>query len=157
MENCFKRASEVMQENFGHIVEMSLASCADNKVTVREVHAYYKDGKMYVLGKSTNSLMHDISKCPRIGMCHASHNIYGNAKSLGHPLDAANAELRKFLKKQFSLNYSDYVEERDPEMRIVEITVTQAETFTRYHRYEIDFENKTAVRDHTQPVYIYRQ
>ena len=156
MDNCFKRACEVMQENFGHIVEMSLASCRNNEVTVREVHAYYRDGKMYVLGRASNSLMRDIAVCPRIGMCHASHNIYGMAKSLGHPLDAANADLRKFLKKQFSMNYSDYVEERDPEMRIIEITVTQAETFTRYHHYEIDFERETAARDHTQPVYIYR-
>ncbi len=156
MENCFKRACEVMQENFGHIVEMSLASCQNNRVTVREVHAYYNNGKMYVLGKASNSLMHDIAVCPRVGMCHASNNIYGTAKSLGHPLDASNADLRKMLKRQFSMNYSDYVEERDPEMRIIEITVTEAETFTRYHRYEIDFVNQTATRDHTQPVYIYR-
>lgn len=156
MENFFKRAREVMQENFGHIIEMSLASCNDNKVTVREVQAYYRDGKVYVLGKSSNSLMHDIAVCPRVGMCHASHNIYGTARSLGHPLDAANANLRKLLKKQFSLNYSDYVQESNPDMRIIEITVTQAETFTRYHRYEIDFERETATRDHTQPVYIYR-
>ena len=54
------------------------------------------------------------------------------------------------------MNYNDYVDERDSEMRIVEITVTQAETFTRYHRYEIDFEKAIATRDHTQPVYIYR-
>ena len=157
MENCFNRAVEVMQENFGHIVEMSLASCRDNNVSVREVNAYYNDGKVYVLSKAGNSLMHDIAVCPRVGMCHASHNIYGTARSLGHPLDAANANLRKMLKRQFSMNYSDYVEERDPDMRIVEITVTHAETFTRYHRYEIDFTNQTATRDHTQPVYIYRQ
>lgn len=157
MENCFKRACEVMQENFGHIVEMSLASCCDNKVSIREVHAYYRDGKMYLLSKASNSLMHDIQSCPGVGMCHASNNIYGTARSLGHPLDASNADLRKFLKRQFSMNYSDYVNESNPEMRIVEITVTHAETFTRYHRYEIDFVNQTATRDHTQPVYIYRQ
>ena len=47
--NCFKRAQEVMQENFGHIVEMCLASCVDNKVTVRDLNTYYRDGKFYVL------------------------------------------------------------------------------------------------------------
>ncbi len=156
MDNCYNRALEVMQDNFGHIVEISLASCRNNRVSVREVNAYYRDGKVYVLSKASNSLMHDIAECSRVGMCHASHNIYGNARSLGHPLEASNAELRKFLKKQFSMNYNDYVDERDPEMRIVEITVTQAETFTRYHRYEIDFEKALATRDHTQPVYIYR-
>ena len=36
------------------------------------------------------------------------------------------------------------------------ITLTDAETYTRYHRYEIDFVNGTADRDHTQPLFIYR-
>jgi len=156
MENCFNRAKEVMQENFGHIVEMCLASCVDNNVSVRDLNVYYDNGKMYILSKQGNSLMHDIAINPRVGLCHASHNIYGTAKSLGHPLEQQNAELRKMLKKQFSLNYDEYVAEHNPEMRIVEITVTTAETYTRYHRYEIDFTKQEATRDHTQPVYIYR-
>lgn len=156
MENCIKRAREVMQENFGHVVEMCLASCADNNVSVRDLSAYYDDGKFYVLSKQGNSLMHDIALNPRVGMCHGSHTIYGTARSLGHPLEDKNAALRKTLKRQFSLNYDEYVTEHNPEMRIVEIIVTRAETFTRYHRYEIDFIKDEAVRDHTQPVCIYR-
>ena len=156
MDNCIIRAKEVMQENFGHIVEMCVASCVDNNVTVRDVNTYYNDGKFYILSKATNSLVKDISINPRVGLCHGSHNIYGNAKSLGHPLEASNAALRKKLKKQFSLNYDEYVAEHNPEMRIVEVTVTHAETYTRYHRYEIDFTKGEATRDHTQPVYIYR-
>lgn len=156
MVNCFERAKEVMQENFGHIVEMCVASCVDNNVTVRDVNAYYDKGKFYILSKAGNSLVHDIAINPRVGLCHASHNIYGTAKSLGHPLESKNANLRKMLKKQFSLNYDEYVTEHNPEMRIVEITVTRAETYTRYHRYEIDFEKGEAERDHTQPIYIYR-
>lgn len=157
MDNCFDRAREVMQDNFGHVVEMSLASCVDNNVTVRDVNAYYDDGKFYVLSKQGNSLMHDIAANPRVALCHGSHNVYGTAQSLGHPLEAKNAALRKKLKRQFSLNYDEYVTEHNPEMRIVEITVTAAETFTRYHRYEIDFVKGEATRDHTQPMYIYRQ
>ena len=156
MDKYYQRAQEVMQENFGHVVEMCLASCVDNNVTVRDLNVYYEDGKMYILSKQGNSLMHDIAINPRVGLCHASHSIYGTARSLGHPLVKTNAALRKKLKKQFSLNYDEYVTEHDLDMRIVEITVTRAETFTRYHRYEIDFVNKTVVRDHTQPVYIYR-
>lgn len=156
MDNCFERAKEIMQENFNHIVEMCLASCVNNNVTVRDLNTYYDNGKFYVLSKAGNSLVRDIAVNPRVGLCHGSHNIYGIAKSLGHPLEAKNAALRKMLKRQFSLNYDEYVTEHDPEMRIVEITVTQAETYSRYHRYEIDFEKGEATRDHTQPVYIYR-
>ncbi|MCM1195297.1 MAG: hypothetical protein NC099_01940 [Corallococcus sp.] len=156
MANCFERAKEVMEENFGHVVELCLASCVDSNVTVRDLNAYYENGKFYILSKESNSLIRDISVNPRVGLCHGSHNIYGTAKSLGHPLEKQNAALRKTLRKQFSLNYDEYVTEHNPEMRIVEVTVTAAETYTRYHRYEIDFVNQTASRDHTQPVYIYR-
>lgn len=152
----YKRALEVMTENFSHITEMCLASSANNIVAARDLHAYYRDGKMYVLSKMGNTLMKDIRVNPNVGMCHGSHNMQGVARSLGHPLDAQNADLRKLMKKQFSMNYDEYVTEDNPNMRIVEITLTHAETFTRYHRYEIDFVNGTAVRDHTEPLFIYR-
>ena len=152
----YERALEVMEENFGHIVEMSLASAANGVVAARDVHAYYHDGKMYVLSKTTNTFMHHIAVCPNVGLCHGSHNMQGVAKSLGHPCEEQNAELRKELKRQFSLNYTDYVAESNPDMRIVEITLTNAETYTRYHRYEIDFVNQTAERDHTVPLFKYR-
>ena len=155
-ERVYTRGLEVMEENFGHVVEMSLGSAADGEVEVRDVNAYYIDGKMYVLSKVNNKLMRHISKCPNVGLCHGPHKMQGVARSLGHPLDAANIELRKQLKKEFSLNYDEYVTESNPDMRIVEIAITRAETFTRYHRYHVDFVNKCAERDHTEPIFRYR-
>ena len=125
-ERVFTRGLEVLGENFGHVVEMSLGSAADGEVAVRDVNAYYDDGKMYVLSKITNTFMHHIAKCPNVGLCHGSHNMQGVARSLGHPLDPQNADLRKKLKKEFSLNYDEYVTETNTDMRIVEITVTKA-------------------------------
>lgn len=155
-ERVFTRGLEVMEENFGHLVEMSLGSSADGEVEVRDVHAYYVDGKMYVLSKINNTLFRHLAKCPNVGLCHGPHKMHGVARSLGHPLDPSNADLRKKLRKEFSLNYDEYVTESNPEMRIVEITITKAQTFTRYHRYMIDFVNKTAERDHTEPIFRYR-
>ena len=155
-ERVYKRAREVMEENFGHIVEMSLASCANGVVAVRDVNAYYHNGKMYVLSKITNTLMHHIAVCANVGLCHGSHNMQGVARSLGHPCEPQNKDLRQKLKKQFSLNYDEYVKESSPDMRIVEIALTNAETYTRYHRYEIDFVKQTADRDHTEPLFVYR-
>ena len=155
-ERVYKRALEVMEENFGHVVEMSLGSSADGEVAVRDLNAYYVDGKMYVLSKITNTLMHHIAKCPNVGLCHGSHNMQGVARDLGHPLEQANADLRKKLKKQFSMNYDEYVTESNPDMRIIEIDITKAETYTRYHRYNVDFVNKCAERDHTEPMFRYR-
>ena len=155
-ERVFTRGLEVLEENFGHVVEMSLGSAANGEVAVRDVNAYYHDGKMYVLSKITNTFMHHIAVCPNVGLCHGSHNMQGVARSLGHPLDQQNADLRKRLKKEFSLNYDEYVTESNPDMRIVEITLTKAETFTRYHRYAVDMVAHTAERDHTVPLFKYR-
>lgn len=155
-EKVYKRALEVMTANFSHVVEMCLATSANDIVAVRDLHAYYRDGKMYILSKTSNTLMHHIAINPNVGMCHGPHNMQGVARSLGHPCEAQNAEIRKTMKKQFSLDYDEYVTEDNPEMRIVEITLTHAETFTRYHRYEINYTEQTAVRDHTQPLFIYR-
>lgn len=152
----YKRALEVMEDNFGHMTIMSLGTCADNVVAVRDLHAYYHNGKMYLLAKTNNTLMHDIAKNPNVGLCHSAHNMQGVARSLGHPLEPQNADLRKRLKKEFSLNYDEYVTEDNPEMRIVEITLIRAETFTRYHRYEISFAEGAASRDHTEPYLLYR-
>ena len=155
-ERVYQRALEVMEENFSHIVEMSLASCANDVVAVRDVHAYYHEGKIYLLSKTTNTFMQQIAVCSNVGLCHGSHNMQGVAKSLGHPCEPQNEDLRKALKKQFSLDYDDYVTESNPDMRIVEITLTKAETFTRYHRYAIDYLTQTAERDHTVPLFKYR-
>ncbi|MCM1289480.1 MAG: hypothetical protein NC132_02365 [Corallococcus sp.] len=152
----YKRALEVMTENFSQVTEMCLATSANDIVAARDLHAYYHDGKMYVLSKIGNTLMHDVQINPNVGLCHGSHNMQGVARSLGHPLDKQNAAMRKAMKREFSLNYDEYVTEDNTDMRIVEITLTHAETFTRYHRYEIDFVNKTAERDHTHPLFIYR-
>ena len=152
----YNRALEVMTENFSHVTEMCLASCSNNVVAARDLNAYYHDGKMYVLSKLSNTLMRDIAVNPNVGLCHGSHNMQGTARSLGHPLDEQNAKIRKVMKREFSLNYDEYVTEDNPDMRIVEITLTNAETFTHFHRYKIDFVNQTAERDHTQALFIYR-
>lgn len=156
MENYFVRGMEVLDENFGHMVEMCLASQSNGVISIRDLHAYYSDGKMYVLSKLNNKLMKDIAVNPNVALCHGPSSMHGVAVSVGHPCDAQNAELRKRLKREFALDYSEYVEESNPGMRIVEITLTNAETYTRYHHYEIDFVTQTATRDHSQPAFIYR-
>lgn len=157
MEQTFyTRALQVMRENFGHMTLMSLGTSAADVVSVRDLDAYYDDGKMYLLAKTTNTLMHDIAANPNVGLCHGAHTMQGVAKSLGHPLEPQNADLRKRLKKEFSMNYDEYVSEDNPEMRIVEIVLTKAVTFTKYHRYIVDFARCSATRDHTVPYLLFR-
>ena len=156
MDNYFERAKQVLEDNFGHMVEMCLASVSNNCISIRDLHAVYIDGKVYVLAKQGNKLMRDIAACGNVALCHGPHSMNGIARSVGHPTEPQNADLRKRLKREFSLDYNEYVDESNPDMCIVEITLTHAETYTRYHHYDIDFVAATATRDHTQPTFIYR-
>lgn len=102
-QQIYTRALEVMEENFGHITEMCLASSAENIVSARDVNAYYREGKFYVLGKTTNTLFHDIERNPNVGLCHGSHNMQGVARSVGHPLDARQCRVaQNFEERVFS-------------------------------------------------------
>lgn len=156
MDNFFERGKQVLEDNFGHMVEMCLASMSNGNLSIRDLHAVYIDGKMYVLSRLGNKLMNDIAVCGNVALCHGPHSMNGIARSVGHPREEQNAELRKRLKREFCLDYNEYVDESNPDMRIVEITLTHAETYTRYHHYDIDFEAQVASRDHTQPAFIYR-
>lgn len=155
-QQIYKRALEVMSENFGHVTEICLASGAHDVLSARDVNAYYVDGKFYVLSRLGNSLMNDVQVNPNVALCHGSHNMRGVVRSLGHPLDVQNYAIRREMKKQFSLNYNEYASEDDPDMRILEITLTYAQTYTRFHRYEIDYVAQTATRDHAMALFIYR-
>lgn len=44
--NYFERGKQVLEENFGHMVEMCLASTANNNLSIRDLHAVYIDGKV---------------------------------------------------------------------------------------------------------------
>ncbi len=155
-ENFFERGVEVLEENFGHMVEMCLASYSDGKISIRDLHACMIDGKMYVISKLGNKLMRDIAVNPVVALCHGASSMQGNAKSVGHPTEPQNSAIRKRLKREFGLDYSEYVDEVSADMRIVEIELTHAETYTRIHHYEIDFVQKVATRDHSHPTNIYR-
>jgi len=46
MDELYKRALAVMDDNFGHMIEACLASSARDVVTARDLHCYYQNGKV---------------------------------------------------------------------------------------------------------------
>lgn len=156
MNDLFARALEVMDDNFNHMIEACLASSSHDVVTARDLHCYYADGKVYVMSKKSSLLIADISVNPNVALCYGASNVQGVAKVLGHPCDEQNAQIRKVLKKEMGLNYNEYSDERDSETLLVQIEVTRAKTYTRFHCYRIDFVNQTAERDRSVPSIIYR-
>lgn len=156
MDELFKHALDIMDDNFGHMIEGCLASSANDEVTARDLHCYYKDGKVYVCSKLSSTLVADITVNPKVALCYGTSNMQGVAKILGHPTLPQNAEIRKMLKREMGLNYDEYSVESDIETLLVEITLTKAKTYSRFHCYRIDFVNQTASRDRSVPSFIYR-
>jgi len=50
-------------------VIMSLATCTENGVNVRNVDGYYKDGSVYVVKHSCSQKMKDIDKKSNVAIC----------------------------------------------------------------------------------------
>ena len=157
MQQYFNRAMEVLNENFGHDVVVALATTADGKVSVREVDCYYKDGKIYVVTNAKTRKVQDIEKCPEVAMCKQMSKLSGKAVNIGHPLAPQNIQLRNELRKVFALFYNSHINENDPDTCILEITLDKVESYTRYHRYTVDFKTNEIGREHYSPSELWPQ
>ncbi|MDF2700118.1 MAG: pyridoxamine 5-phosphate oxidase family protein [Haloplasmataceae bacterium] len=140
----YKSATELMKEQLGHDVIISLATCTENGVNVRNVDGYYKDGFVYVVTHSCSQKMIDISKNSKIAICKDLMSAQGIGKNLGNPKAESNRELRDELKKVFVAFYERHVYEDDPGSCILEITLTKAAVFSKDTKYTIDYQNETA-------------
>jgi uncharacterized pyridoxamine 5'-phosphate oxidase family protein len=78
---------------------MSLATCTENGVNVRNVDGYYKDGSVYVVTHNCSQKMKDINRKPNVAICKDLMCAQGIGESLGNPKEESNRELREELKK----------------------------------------------------------
>jgi general stress protein 26 len=139
-----KSATELMEYQLGHDVIMSLATCTENGVNVRNVDGYYKDGSVYVLTHSRSQKMKDIDRKSNVAICKDLMCTQGIGENLGNPKAESNRELREELKKVFIAFYDRHVNENDPGTCILKITLTNAVAFSKDTKYIIDYKNATA-------------
>lgn len=140
----FNSATELMKEQLGHDVIISLATCTENGVNVRNVNGYYKDGSVYVVTHSCTHKMKDIDKRSNVAICKDLMCAQGIGENLGNPKAESNRELREELKKKFVAFYDRHVDENDPGTCILKITLTTAIAFSKDTKYIIDYKNATA-------------
>lgn len=143
MDN-FKSVTELMKEQLGHDVIISLATCTENGVNVRNVDGYYKNGSVYVVTHSCSQKMKDIYRKSNVAICKDLMCSQGIGENLGNPKEEWNRELREELKKVFVAFYDRHVNENDPRTCILKITLTNAVVFSKDTKYSIDFKNSTA-------------
>lgn len=140
----FKSATELMKEQLGHDVVISLATCTENGVNVRNVNGYYKDGSVYVVTYALTHKMKEIDRKPYVAICKDLMCAQGIGENLGSPKSESNKELREELKKVFVAFYERHVDEDDPKTCILKITLTNAVAFSQDTKYIIDYTNAAA-------------
>lgn len=140
----FESAMDLLKEQLGQDVVISLATCTENGVNVRNVDGYYKDGFVYILTHTGTHKMKEIEKNPNIAICKDLMCAQGIGENLGNPKEHSNRELREELKKVFYKFYDRHVNEEDPGTCILKITLSNAIAFSRDTKYVIDFKNAAA-------------
>jgi len=140
----FKSATALMKEQLGHDVIMSLATCTEKGVNVRNVDGYYKDGFVFVVTHSCSQKMRDIERKSNVAICKDLMCAQGIGENLGNPKAESNKELREELKKVFEAFYDSHVNENDPGTCILKITLTNAVVFSKDTKYIIDYKNAIA-------------
>ncbi|MGV8981672.1 hypothetical protein [Clostridium sp.] len=140
----FKSASELMREQLGHDTIISLATCTENGVNVRNVDGYYKDGYVYVMTHICSQKMKEIKRKSNVAICKDLMGAQGIGENLGNPKAVSNGELREELKKVFFAFYDRHVNENDPGTCLLKIALTNAVVFSKDTKYIINYRNATA-------------
>ncbi len=142
----FEAACQLLKEQMGRDVAVSLATCVENEVTVRTVDGYYKDGAIYVITHVSSRKMRDILKNPRVAVCRHLMQATGIGRNLGNPKEDWNKQLTPELKRVFSLFYDRHVNEADPGTCILKIVLIRAMVFGTDCKYTVDFTEHKAVK-----------
>ncbi|MFA9381119.1 MAG: pyridoxamine 5'-phosphate oxidase family protein [Acetanaerobacterium sp.] len=142
--NTYQSATELMKQQFGHDVVVSLATCTENGVNVRTVNGYYKDGSFYVTTNMSTSKAKEIAKKSAVAICKDLMCAQGIGENIGSPKAEYNKMLATELKKVFAAFYDLHVNEDDPGTCILKIALTSAVVFNSTTKFAVDFEHQTA-------------
>lgn len=131
-------AREIMDMRFGCDSMIALATVADGVPSVRAVNAYYENGCFYVITHAQSNKMKHIAANPVVGICGEWFTGHGIARSRGHVLAAANAEIMDKLRVVFDEWYDNgHVNESDPNTILLRIRLTDGVLMDHGNRYEI--------------------
>lgn len=144
--NDYENGIDLMKQQLGHDVVISLATRMNDGVNVRNVNGYYKDRDVYVVTHMASHKMKEIEINTNVAICKDLMCAWGIGKNIGHPKDEQNIMLTKELREIFIAFYDRHVNEKDPETCILKITLNSAIVFDGSNKYMINFENETAAR-----------
>ena len=144
----YENAMNIMTERFGKDNLIAIATTDGNRLHNRMVDAYFENGAFYVSTNALSNKMKQIESNPEVAVCAVDwFSGHGNAKNLGWVLEPENAEIRSKLREAFSAWYDHANNEQDKNCCILEVRLTDGMLIKDHHaiRYQIDFENKSAL------------
>jgi general stress protein 26 len=140
----FGEAIQVMAEQFGHDVAVSLATVSGGRPNVRVVNAYFAEDAFYITTYGLSNKMKEIAANPHVAICHNLFVGHGTGANLGSPVAERNSALREVLREVFCAFYEWHVNEADPSTCILKVTLSDAAVFTQDAKYLVDFDSHTA-------------
>ena len=145
MGNQFAEKTIALWKKVGTHGIMAFATCADNRITVRQMSVIVCDGKFYCQTDETFLKYKQITQNPNVALCYKNFSIEGKCRIIGHPLDEANSFFADKYKKHFYLSYKSY--SSLPTERLLEITphliYSWEYKLTKPYMEYFDFENQT--------------
>jgi len=144
----YENAMNIMAERFGKDNLIAIATTDGSRLHNRMVDAYFENGAFYVSTYTLSNKMKQIESNPEVAVCAVDwFSGHGIAKNLGWVLDPENAEIRLKLREAFSAWYDHANNEQDKNCCILEIRLTDGMLIKDHNviRYQIDFENKSAL------------
>lgn len=139
-------AIQVITEQFGHDVAVSLATISGDRPNVRMVNAYFDEDAFYITTYGLSSKMKEIAANPHVAICHDLFVAHGTGANLGSPVAEQNCALRAVLREVFCAFYDRHVNEADPNTCLLKVTLSDAVVFTQDSKYLVDFETHSAAK-----------
>lgn len=118
----FEENLQKLWKKIGNHGVMSLSTCAENRVTSRQMSVAVIDGKFYCQTNENYLKYRQILQNPKVALCANNFSIEGICRDIGKPLDKENSFAAKAIKKHFLSAYIAY--SHLAEERLLEITPT---------------------------------
>ena len=143
----YENAINIMAERFGKDSLIAIATKDGERLYNRMVDAYYENGAFYISTYALSNKVKQIEVNPEVAVCAVDwFSGHGVGKNLGWVLEPQNSEIRSKLRAAFEW-YDHANNEQDKNCCILEIRLTDGMLIKDHHaiRYQIDFENKSAL------------
>lgn len=104
----FENQKQTFFKKIGSHGVMTLATCEENRVTIRPMSMVVLDEKFYCQTDETFLKYKQIKENPRVALCYKNYSIEGVCKCIGKPLDKNNIFFAQAFKRCFYASYKAY-------------------------------------------------